>query len=368
MTKRHIRGRLTVVVVLLAAMVAVPGAQPAAPLERHEFVIRDFHTETGVTLPEARVVYTTFGTLNASGDNAVLLPSHYMANFNGYNWLIRGGAQDRALDPANGFLILTELFGNGRSSSPSNTPEPFHGPRFPVMTIRDNVEAVHRLVTQELHVRHLRAVVGFSMGAEQAFQWAVSYPTFMDAIVGTSGTAKCYGHGYVRLEGQIAALTTDPAWQGGDYTTPPAKGLEAFGMVWAGWLYSQEWWRQELWRTNTPAGTTFEQAWQAFRRRFSADANDYILQARTWQRHDVGTTPGFDGNVEKALRSIKARVLYMPSETDLYFPITDARYEQAFIPRVTFTPIPSLWGHTAGAASNPADLRFLNDHIATFLK
>ena len=87
----------------------------------------------------------------------------------------------------------------------------------------------------------------------------------MDAIVATSGTAKCYGHGIVRLEGQIAALTTDPAWQGGDYTTPPVKGLEAFGMVWAGWLYSQEWWRKELWRTNTPPGTTFEQAWQAFR-------------------------------------------------------------------------------------------------------
>ena len=363
------RLRLFALAVLLSgAASTVPSAQPRVALERHEFLIRDFRTESGVVLPEARVVYTTLGTLNANGDNAVLLPSHYMATFSGYNWLIRGADPDRALDPAHDFLILTELFGNGRSSSPSNTPEPYHGPRFPVMTIRDNVEAVHRLITGELHVKHLRAVVGFSMGAEQAFQWAVSYPTFTDAIVATSGTAKCYGHGYVRLEGQIAALTTDPAWQGGDYQTPPAKGLEAFGLVWAGWLYSQEWWRQELWRTNSPAGTTFEQAWQAFRKRFNADANDYILQARTWQRHDVGTTPGFDGDVEKALRSIKARVLYMPSETDLYFPITDARYEQAFIPRVTFTPIPSLWGHTAGAASNPADLRFLNDRIAAFLK
>jgi homoserine O-acetyltransferase len=367
--KRRLLAAFTLTILVPAGWLGTLGAQPRAPLERHEFVIRDFRTEGGVVLPEARIVYTTLGTLNAGGDNAVLLPSHYMATFNGYNWLIRGGGdQDRALDPARDFLILTELFGNGRSSSPSNTPEPFHGPRFPIMTIRDNVEAVHRLVTDQLHVKHLRAVAGFSMGAEQAFQWAVSYPAFMDAIVATSGTAKCYGHGYVRLEGQIAALTTDPAWQGGDYTTPPAKGLEAFGLVWAGWLYSQEWWRQELWRTSSPAGTTFDQAWQAFRKRFSADANDYILQARTWQRHDVGTTPGFDGNVEKALRSIKARVLYMPSETDLYFPITDARYEQAFIPRVTFTPIPSLWGHTAGAASNPADLRFLNDRIAAFLK
>lgn len=355
----------TLIIALLSYVALV--AQPSAPLERRELIIRNYRTESGVVLPEAHLVYTTLGTLNAAGTNAILLPSHYMANFNGYNWLI-GRGPDRALDPSRDFLVLTELFGNGRSSSPSNTPEPFHGPRFPITTIRDNVEAVHRLLTQELKVNHLRAVIGFSMGAEQAFQWAVSHPDFMDSIVATSGTAKCYGHGFVRLEGQIAALTTDPGWQGGEYTTPPTKGLEAFGMVWAGWLYSQEWWRRELWRSNTPPGTTFDQAWQAFRRRFSADANDYILQARTWQRHDVGTTGGFNGDTEAALRSIKARVLYMPSETDLYFPLTDARYEQAFIPRVTFLPIPSLWGHTAGAASNPADLKFLNENIEKFLR
>ena len=104
-----------------------------------------------------------------------------------------------------------------------------------------------------------------------------------------------------------------------------------------------------------------------FRTRFSADANDYILQARTWEKHDVGGTPGFNGDVERALRSIKVPLLYMPSETDLYFPIGDARYEAAFIPRVVLTPIPSLWGHTAGAASNPADGKFLNETIARFL-
>ena len=80
------------------------------------------------------------------------------------------------------------------------------------MTIRDNVEAVHRLLTEELKVTHLRAVIGFSMGAEQAFQWAVSYPTFADRIVATSGTAKCYPHGIVRLESEINAITMDPAF------------------------------------------------------------------------------------------------------------------------------------------------------------
>ena len=339
-------------------------AQNPAAGERHEFVIANFRTEGGATLPQARIVYGTYGHLNADKSNAVLLPSHYMANFHGYEWLIGPG---KALDPSELFLVTSELFGNGSSSSPSNTAEPFHGPRFPVTTIRDNVEAVHRLLTAELGIRHLKAIIGFSMGAQQAFQWAVSYPDFADRIVATSGTAKTYPHGIVRLEGQIAALTADPAFDGGDYKTPPRKGLEAFGMVWAGWLYSQEWWRRELWRAGSAPGTTFEQVASRFRTRFNADANDYILQARTWERHDVGATPGFGGDVERALRSIKVPLLYMPSETDLYFPIGDARYEAPFIPKCTLMPIPSLWGHTAGAASNPADAKFLNENIARFL-
>src|ERR1700739_1662339 len=222
----------------------------------HEFIISNFKTESGVTLPQARVVYGTYGHLNAAKDNVVLLPSHYMADHHGYEFLI--GA-DRALDPSKLFLVATELFGNGSSSSPSNTPEPFHGPRFPVMTIRDNVEAVHRLLTEELKVTHLKAVIGFSMGAQQAFQWAVSYPDFMDRVVATSGTAKTYGHGFVRLESEITALTTDPAFKGGDYATEPVKGIQAFSLVWTAWLFSQEWWRKELWRTEEPAGTTFDQ-------------------------------------------------------------------------------------------------------------
>ncbi len=122
------------------------------PVE-HTFVIHNFHTESGVTLPETKIVYGTYGHLNAAGDNAILLPSHYMADMRGYDFLIGPG---KALDPTRQFLITSELFGNGRSSSPSNTPEPFHGPRFPITTIRDNVEAVHQLLTQELGVRHLK--------------------------------------------------------------------------------------------------------------------------------------------------------------------------------------------------------------------
>jgi homoserine O-acetyltransferase/O-succinyltransferase len=334
---------------------------------KHEFVIQGFKTESGTVLPEAHVIYGTYGHLNANHDNVVLLPSHYLADYHGYEWLIGAG---KALDTTKLFLVATELFGNGRSSSPSNTPEPYHGPRFPVMTIRDNVRAVHQLLTQELKITHLHALIGFSMGAQQAFQWAVSYPQFCDRIVATCGTAKTYGHGIVRLEGQIAALTADNAFQNGDYKTQPQQGLEAFAVVWTAWLYSQEWWRKELWRDPANPKLTFEQVLNEYRKNFipGADANDLILQMRSWEYHDVGTTPGFNGDVAKALASVKVPVLYMPSETDLYFPLADAQFEAAFIPGVVLLPIPSLWGHTAGAASNPADDKFLNDHIRKFLK
>jgi homoserine O-acetyltransferase len=343
---------------------------PAAPrtdrAKVRTFSIPNFRAEKGATLPEARVVYGTFGHLNATRSNAILLPSHYMADHRGYGWLMGPG---KALDTTQVFLVATELFGNGHSSSPSNTPEPFHGPRFPVMTIRDNVVAVHQLLTQDLKITHLRAIIGFSMGAQQAFQWAVSYPAFADRIVATSGTAKTYPHGIVRLEGQIAALTADAAFKDGDYTAPPTKGLEAFATVWTAWLYSQEWWRLELWKADNKPGTTFEQVLHEYRTNFipGGDANDLILQMRTWESNNVGATPGFGGDVEKALRSIKTPILYMPSETDLYFPLTDARYEAAFIPGVVLKPIPSLWGHTAGAAPNPVDAKFLNDNIRQFL-
>jgi homoserine O-acetyltransferase len=365
----------------ISATLCAQDTKPALTPEQHEYILHDFHTESGAVLPEAHLVYGTYGELNAAGDNAILLPSHYMATLSGYEWLMKTPQYPKgALNPKELFLVTSELFGNGHSSSPSNTPEPFHGPRFPVMTIRDNVNAVHQMLTEQLHIRHLKAVIGFSMGAQQAFQWAVSYPGYMDRIVATSGTAKTFGHGVVRLEGQIAAIEADQDFAGGDYKHPPVKGLEAFNLVWTGWLFSQEWWRQELWRQRAKPGMTLAQYIDEMRHHFieNADANDLILQMRTWESNDVGNTPAstaaagekhgaYGGDEATALGSIKVPVLYMPSATDLYFPVTDARYEARFIPKVTLLPIPSLWGHPAGAGASPADKDFLNAAIQKFL-
>jgi len=326
------------------------------------YTIPRFTFETGASIDQVHVTYVTWGKLNAARDNAVLLPSWYGGRALSYQFLV---GPDRALDPAKYLIVATEMFGSGGTSSPSNTPPPYDGPRFPSVAIRDDVEAA-RQVLNSLGVRRLRAVIGFSMGAQQAFQWAVSHPADVDAIVALCGTAKTYGHGRVRLESAISALTADPRWKGGDYTEPPVDGIKAWAQHWSAWVYSQEWWRQELYKPRTPSA---EQVLADSVRNWSTrNLNDAVQLAHTWQDHDISRTKGADGNIEHALASIRIPVLYMPGATDLYFPTTDAEYERKFLPNVTFVPIPSLWGHTAGGGGNPVDAAFINKEIAAFLR
>jgi homoserine O-acetyltransferase len=331
-------------------------------METSYLELPDFALESGVTLPRAILAYATLGALNAARSNAVLLPSWYGADLHGYDSLIGPG---RAVDPDQHFIILSAMFGNGESSSPSNTPPPYDGPRFPRIAIRDNVAATHHLVTQHLGLSRLKAVIGFSMGGQQAYQWAVSHPELVEAIVCICGAAKTYPHGFVRLESAIRALTADAAFRAGEYEAPPVEGLKAWSAHWVAWIYSQEWWRREMFR---PAQDSVADVLQAMFQDFSRhDANDLIAQAVTWQHHDVGDTPGFDGDVERALHSIKARVLSMPGQTDLYFPVGDAVFEHEFVTHGTLAPIPSLWGHASGLGFDPVDAEFINSAIREFM-
>ena len=329
------------------------------------FELGAFTFESGVTLPDTKLSYVTHGKLNADKSNAVLVPSAYGGDHHGYDYLIGPG---KALDPDRYFIIATDMFSNGLSSSPSNTPAPFDGPRFPAIAVRDNINAGYRLLREEFGIDRLHAVVGFSMGAQQAFQWAVSHPDFMSKIVPYCGSAKEYPHGKVRLEGWITAITADAAFKGGDYVEPPIVGLKAGGTHWAAWGLSQEWYRQEIYKK-----LGFEsledyvtRAWQ--NGLAGGDANDFIALARAWQTNNVGDTPGFNGDVERALASIKADVLYMPCKTDMYFPLASMEYEAQFIPSVKLMPIPSIWGHLAGSGINPEDNVFIDKQIGSFLK
>ena len=333
----------------------------ASPLN---FNLGNFPLESGQTLNNATLVYTVRGTLNADKSNAVLIGSPYGDDDTAHDFLIGPG---QAIDPAVDFIIATNQLGNGKSSSPSNTPAPQHGADFPQVAIRDDVEASFRLITQEFGIKKLKAVVGFSMGGQQALQWAVSHPDSMRAIVAICSTAREYPFGFARLEGAKGAITGDSSWNGGRYTQPPLGGLEAIGLHWVAWAYSPEWWRRGEYQT--AYGRTLQQEIDHWGQEFvGEDANDLLLQANKWQRNDVGQTPPFGGSLENALRSIKARVLRLPSETDQYFLAIDTLNESRFIPDVEVAPIATVWGHTGGGGSDTNANRFLNRRIKRFFE
>ena len=137
-----------------------------------------------------------------------------MAQHNDIEWIIGAG---RALDPEKYFVIVVDQLGNGLSSSPSHSRAPFDRMRFPTITIRDDVATQYRLLTEALRVQRLTMVVGYSMGAQQAHQWAVSHSDIVERIVPFCGTARTTAHNAVFLEGVRAALTTDSAWMDGQY-------------------------------------------------------------------------------------------------------------------------------------------------------
>jgi homoserine O-acetyltransferase len=353
-------------IVHLAALIVIffVSLDATAEGDHKVFDLGNFTLESGTELPSAKLSYVTLGELNANKSNAILAPSFYSGDHHGYEFLIGTG---KALDPEKYFIVATDMFSNGLSSSPSNSPAPYDGPRFPAVAIRDNINAGYRLLSEEFGIAHLYAVVGFSMGAQQAFQWSVSHPDFVSNIVAYCGSAKEYPHGIVRLEGFKRAIMADSAFNNGDYTEPPVVGLKAGGVHWAAWGMSQEWYRQEIYKqigyeTIEEYVEDFWESWLP-----SEDANDYIALAVTWQNNNVGDTPGFGGDHERALRSIKARVLYLACETDMYFPLESLKYEAEFIPDVEFVVIPSLWGHLAGLGLNEHDNAFLNERIKTFL-
>ena len=338
-------------------------AQQTPHLSHRIFQLGDFPLESGEVLPSAKILYVTYGRLSPRKDNAILVTSFHGGNHHGYDFLIGPG---RALDTARYHVIVSEMFGSGGSSSPSNTPAPFDGPRFPAIEIRDNVRAVHQLLTRGLALHHVRAVLGFSMGAQQALQWGVSHRDYMDKVVAWCGTARTYPHTWVFLETSILAWKADAAFANGEYRTRPPAGSAVSAAHWAAWVFSPEWWRRELYK---PAWRNPEAMIKGWATDSAAqDPNNEISQSRTWQRHNVGDTPEFRGNLKLALGSIRAEVLFMPCTTDLYFTIEDIQRESRLIPKIKLVPIRSAWGHAAGAGPNEEDAATLNREIGVFLR
>jgi len=329
------------------------------------FDLGDFRLTEGATLRDAKLAFKTYGTLSDARDNAIVYPTWYSGRHWDNEWLIGDGM---ALDPARYFIIVPNMLGNGLSSSPSNTPPPYDRARFPRVRVQDNVRAQHRLVTEHFGIDRLVAVTGWSMGAGQTYQWAVSHPEMVPRIMPFCGSARTAPHNFVFLEGVKGALTADSAWKHGWYDAQPTTGLRAFARVYAGWGFSQAFYWDSLY---TEMGySSLEDFLVGFWEGFflERDANNLLTMLWTWQNGDIGRTDGFDGSLEKALASIQARAIVMPAEKDLYFPPEDNEHEIRHMPNAELRVIPGVWGHFAGGGVNPVDTKFIDQGLRDLLE
>lgn len=330
------------------------------------FELGDIALLSGETLHNAIISYETHGTLSATGDNAIVVPTFYGGRSADYRAIIGPG---RALDPGRWFIVVPDMFGNGLSSSPSTQAAPFDGPNFPRITHWDNVAAQHRLVTEVLGVRRVALVAGFSMGGQQANQWAAQFPEMVARCAPWCGGARTTGHTWAFLEGPKAALRADAAFAGGRYDSPPRRGLRAFGRVWAAWGTSAAFYRDRAYQAlgQSSAKDHVTGFWED--NFLSFDANDLLAMMDTWQTADISANPLYGGDYAAACAAIRARTILLPGATDQYFPVEDNRIQaELMTASAELIPIPSNWGHIAGAPGlNPADMAFLNAALAKLL-
>lgn len=313
---------------------------------RVEDFVTDLPLASGVTLKGARCRYAVWGELNAARDNLVLYPTRFGGTHEQNAFLIGPGM---ALDPDRYCILVPNMLGNGASSSPSNTPG------FPEVIHADNLTLQRRLLAERFDAAPVVLAVGWSMGAQQSYRWAVEEPERVKRLLTICGTARTTPHNKVFLEGVLAALSADPRY-GTD--EPPSAGLRAAGRVYAGWAYSQPWIKRHGWDAATirdmfgpfeDVSAWLEGYWDKL---FMArNAGDLVACVRTWMANDVS-----DGkDLAEALGRIKARTIVSTARTDLYFTPEDCRAEAGMIPGAEYIELDTDWGHMCGSGQSASD-------------
>ncbi len=324
------------------------------PQATGEFSLGDYVVQSGEVIRDAKLVWKSHGTLSAARDNVVVYPCSYGAQHADLEWLI---GPDGILDPTKFFIVIIDMFSNGLSSSAADITD------FPaVVTMWDNVQAQYRLLNTLFDIERVHAVYGFSMGAGQAYHWAAAFPDKVDHAFVVCGSARTAVHNKVFLSSLMRTLEAAPEHIGGGrFSAEPRAAFRAFAHIYAGWALSQDFYRANLHITalGAPDLETFLKTDWEDRYLNKRAANSYA-QLVTWYTADISANPLYNGDLEKALGAIQARVMLLPSTTDLYFRVADNEAELPFLRHGELRPIESIWGHRAGSpAVIPADKAFL---------
>lgn len=295
------------------AMATVCATSPAtaqtSPVQTCQ--LGDLRLESGAVIPTARMTYITHGTLNAGRTNAILSIHGLRGNRDAQSFLAGPG---RALDTDRYFVVQPDTLGVASMDPNATTSATRSGMNmgFPRFTLRDMVNAEHRLVTECLNVQHLVAVTGISMGGNASLQWAVSFPDFMDAVIPVVPMAQASRQDAFIWELARQAIMLDPKWRDGAYPAddPPRRGVGVGVNIQNAFSFSPEGFA-ELLRDRAAVdrfvATTSEQLGT------TTDARDWVY--RTWAivDHDIAAAPPFNGDLRAAARSIRARLLLIPN-------------------------------------------------------
>lgn len=309
----------------------------------------EFKLEGGGVIANLKMSYVTHGKLNAAKDNAILFLHGYGGNHHIFDHHIGPG---RALDSDKYYIICSDAFGATQtgyehSTSPTNSGLKM---KFPQYNARDMVKAQHMLVTQALGIPHLLAVIGPSSGAMYSLYYAVSYPNFMDGIVPIVGGVFFGIGGTFRGQTQHSTLENCAGWEGGNYDVNPKACATTSISVLVTQFYTRDWWEQHV---DTP------EAYQRWRTAMGAfyidvqDARDLHYLNRSFGNASLGDTPGFNGDSMAALRSIKAKALFVYSLKDEIFPPQKIEMQVRAIPGARGVPIDSNAGHTIWYDADP---------------
>ena len=282
-----------------------------APREA-DWIARDFRFSTGDVMPEVRLHFRTIG--DPSGEPVLVL---HGTTGTGASMLTPGFADElfgpgQPLDAHKHFIILPDALGAGGSSKPSDRLRT----RFPAYNYDDMVLAQHRLLTEHLNIRHLRLLIGNSMGGMHAWIWGVRYPDFMDALVPmASQPTEMSGRNWMLRRMLIEMVRNDPAYRGGDYTSQPSSLRRAsafFALATNGGTLACQ-----------KAAPTTELADRyvddKLAQPFTSDANDFIYQ---WS-----ASRGY--NPEPDLEYVKAAVLAINAADDERYPPETGLMERA---------------------------------------
>ncbi|MCB0592757.1 MAG: homoserine O-acetyltransferase [Phaeodactylibacter sp.] len=307
-----------------------------------------FALESGASLAELNIAYTTYGRLSPGQDNVVWVCHALTANSEAEEWWPGLVGKGKLFDPEHYYIVCANILGscygstNPRSTNPA-TGQPY-GRDFPLATIRDMVRA-HQLLQAHLGVKRIRLAIGGSMGGQQALEWAVMDPGLIENICILASNAQHSPWGIAFNEAQRMAIEADPSLYD-DTEEAGRRGLEAARAIamlsyrnYRTYQLSQM--EEEPDKLDDFRASSY-QRYQGYKLHQRFDVLSYLALSRAMDSHNLGRGRG---GQEKALGQIQANALVIGIQSDVLFPVEEQAFLANHIPRARLELIDSIYGH-----------------------